>query len=40
MQIKELIKRLKEVEKIEPNSTVWLRVGDSIYLDALRGDNQ
>lgn len=25
MQIKELIKRLKEVEKIESNSTVWLK---------------
>ena len=31
MKIKELIKRLKEVEKTEPNSTVWLTAGGTIY---------
>ena len=31
MQIKELIKRLKEVEKLEPNSTVCLVTEKSTY---------
>ena len=31
MKIKELIKRLKEVEELEPNSTVYLATENSIY---------
>ena len=31
MRVKELIKRLKEVEKIEPNSTVYLTTEKSTY---------
>ena len=31
MKIKELIKRLKEVEEIEPNSTVYLATDEGAY---------
>ena len=31
MQIKELIKRLKEVEELEPNSTVYLATENRVY---------
>jgi len=31
MKIKELIKRLKEVEELEPNSIVYLATRSSIY---------
>ena len=31
MRVKELIKRLKEVEKIEPNSTVYLTTENNTF---------